>query len=131
LTRATLQDEIVNIWENDRKTVLLITNDVDEGLLMADRIIPLSAGPGATLGPSIDIDIPRPRDRKGINHHPRFKEIRRDVIGYLTATRKNIASGSKPVRSLPQLLPLDLSRRAGTSPISKMLRRLISVGDAT
>ena len=53
LTRATLQDEIVRIWEQDRKTVVLITNDVDEGILLADRIIPLSAGPGATLGPSV------------------------------------------------------------------------------
>ena len=57
LTRATLQDEIVRIWEQDRKTVVLITNDVDEGILLADRIIPLSAGPGATLGPSVPIDI--------------------------------------------------------------------------
>ena len=66
LTRATLQDEIVRIWEQDRKTAILITNDVDEGILMADRIIPLSAGPGATLGPSVAIDIARPRDRKAI-----------------------------------------------------------------
>src|ERR1044071_8065019 len=72
LTRATLQDEISRIWQQDRKTVVLITNDVDEGILLADRIIPLSAGPHATLGPSLAIDIPRPRDRKAINHEPRF-----------------------------------------------------------
>src|SRR5207244_4045771 len=79
LTRATLQDEISRIWQEDRKTVLLITNDVDEGILLADRIIPLTAGPGATLGPPITIDIPRPRDRKAINHDPRYKEIRAEV----------------------------------------------------
>src|SRR2546422_976581 len=62
LTRATLQDEISRIWSQDKKTVVMITNDPDEGILLADRIIPLSAGPGATLGPSITIDIPRPRD---------------------------------------------------------------------
>ena len=50
LTRSTLQDEIERIWEADKKTVVLITNDVDEALLLADRIIPLSPGPGATLG---------------------------------------------------------------------------------
>jgi nitrate/nitrite transport system ATP-binding protein len=131
LTRATLQDEIVRIWETERKTVVLITNDVDEGILMADRIIPLSAGPGATLGPSIEIDIPRPRDRKEINHHLRFKEIRRDVIGYLTATRKNVSTGSKPIRPLPQLAPADLSRRAGNGALSRMFGRLSGVGDAT
>jgi nitrate/nitrite transport system ATP-binding protein len=52
LTRATLQDEISRIWSGDNKTVVLITNDPDEGIYLADRIIPLTAGPGATLGPS-------------------------------------------------------------------------------
>jgi len=50
LTRATLQDEISRIWQENRKTVVLITNDPDEGIYLADRIIPLSSGPGATLG---------------------------------------------------------------------------------
>src|SRR5215510_13502322 len=75
LTRATLQDEISRIWQQERKTVVLITNDVDEGILLADRIIPLSAGPNATLGPSFAIDLPRPRDRKAINHVPAYKQV--------------------------------------------------------
>jgi nitrate/nitrite transport system ATP-binding protein len=83
LTRATIQDELGRIWQADSKTMLLITNDVDEALLLADRIIPLSAGPSATLGPSIDIDIPRPRDRKAMNHDARFKKARNQVIEYL------------------------------------------------
>src|SRR4051812_21017897 len=83
LTRATLQDEIESIWRQNKKTVLLITNDVDEGILLADRIIPLTAGPNATLGPAIVIDLPRPRDRKAVNHDPQFREIRRQVIAYL------------------------------------------------
>src|SRR5207302_8146224 len=74
LTRATLQDEIERIWEQDQKTVLLITNDVDEGILLADRIIPLSAGPGAILGPSVRVELDRPRDRKAINDCPSFKQ---------------------------------------------------------
>lgn len=88
LTRATLQDEIERIWEQDRKTVVLITNDVDEGILLADRIIPLSVGPGATLGPSIQVDIERPRDRKALNHDPRFKRVRNQVIEYLLGPGK-------------------------------------------
>jgi len=130
LTRATLQDEIVRIWEQDRKTAILITNDVDEGILMADRIIPLSAGPGATLGPSVAIDIPRPRDRKEINHHPQFKEIRRQVIGYLTATRKNVSKASQKIRPLPVLAPVNLSSPAKVGGFSKLVRRLGGVGDA-
>ena len=132
LTRATLQGEIVRIWtsassvesEQERKTAVLITNDVDEGILMADRIIPLSAGPGATLGPSVAIDIPRPRDRKEINHHPRFKEIRREVIGYLTATRKSIgAATERERRPLPQLVPVNPYARP--SIFGRVARRLV------
>ena len=83
LTRATLQDEIERIWERDRKTVILITNDVDEGLLLADRIIPLSAGPRATLGPSFDVDLDRPRDRKALGGDPRFKRMKKQILDWL------------------------------------------------
>ena len=109
LTRATLQDEIERIWEQDRKTVVMITNDVDEGILLADRIIPLSAGPNATLGPSISIDLARPRDRKAINHEPRYKEIRREVINFLLGEggHKHTAVTRKLI--LPDIQPEDLS----------------------
>ena len=109
LTRATLQDEIGRIWQENRKTVVLITNDVDEGILLADRIIPLSAGPNATLGPSLLVDLPRPRDRKAINHEPRYKEIRRDVINFLLGEggHKHTAVSRKLV--LPDIQPEDLS----------------------
>jgi nitrate/nitrite transport system ATP-binding protein len=83
LTRAVLQDEIARIWEQSKKTVVLITNDVDEALLLADRIIPLSVGPAATFGPSVAVPIPRPRDRKTMNHDARFKAVRNQVIEYL------------------------------------------------
>ena len=83
LTRATLQDEIARIWEQSKKTVVLITNDVDEALLLADRIVPLSVGPAATFGPPIAVPIPRPRDRKTMNHDDRFKAVRNQVIEYL------------------------------------------------
>jgi nitrate/nitrite transport system ATP-binding protein len=109
LTRAVLQDEIARIWAESRKTVVLITNDVDEGIMVADRIIPLSAGPGATLGPSVQVDIERPRDRKALNHDSRFKEIRKEVIGYL------LGQGGRPKASvtrklvLPDIEPEDLN----------------------
>jgi len=60
-----------------------VTNDVDEALLLADRIVPLTAGPGATLGPAIEVALPRPRDRRALNHDARFKDVRRRVIGFL------------------------------------------------
>jgi len=54
LTRGNLQDEILNIWSKDKRTALLITNDVDEAIYMADRVIPLKPGPNATLGPELE-----------------------------------------------------------------------------
>lgn len=106
LTRATLQDEIVRIWDRDRKTVVLITNDVDEGILMADRIIPLSRGPGASLGPPVTVDLPRPRNRKAINHDPRFQRIRGQVIDYLLGEGSKAPSPDRaPIAaSLPEMV---------------------------
>jgi nitrate/nitrite transport system ATP-binding protein len=110
LTRATLQEEIAEIWSRDHKTVVLITNDVDEGLLLADRIIPMTPGPGARLGPSIPITLPRPRDRKALNHDPEFKRLRARVTTQLldygvgrttTVTRRLV---------LPDILPEDLDQ---------------------
>jgi len=83
LTRANLQDEIIRIWEQEKKTVVLITNDVDEGLIMADRIIPLNPGPNATFGPEFIVDLPRPRDRTAMNHDENFKKLRSDITQYL------------------------------------------------
>jgi nitrate/nitrite transport system ATP-binding protein len=115
LTRATLQDEIERIWETDKKTVVLITNDVDEGILLADRIIPLSAGPAATLGPAVTVDLERPRDRKAINHCPRFKQIRGEVLRYLLGEgrKKPIAATAAREVRLPQVTPADPSTRRG------------------
>jgi nitrate/nitrite transport system ATP-binding protein len=68
--------------------MLLITNDVDEGILLSDRIIPLGAGPRASLGPATTVDIERPRDRKELNHDPRFRAIRLSVLEYLLESGK-------------------------------------------
>jgi nitrate/nitrite transport system ATP-binding protein len=106
LTRAKLQDEIIRIWSQEKKTVVLITNDVDEGIIMADRIIPLMPGPNATLGPEFIVDLPRPRDRTAINHAPEFKRIRREVTQYLmqVSAEKHAAVEGKIIR-LPSVLP--------------------------
>lgn len=109
LTRAVLQDEISRIWQEDRKTVVLITNDVDEGIMLADRIIPLSAGPKATLGPSVRVDIERPRDRKALNHDPRFQRIRREVLDYLLGPGGHPHTTVTKKLVLPDIEPEDMS----------------------
>jgi len=109
LTRATLQDEISRIREETHKTVVLITNDPDEGIYLADRIIPLTAGPRATLGPSFAIEIARPRDRKMLNHNPRFKQLRRDVTEFLLSSRRARHTSVTKKLVLPDIEPEDLS----------------------
>ena len=105
LTRANLQDEILRIWEQDRKTVILITNDVDEGLLMADRIIPLKPGPDATFGPEFRIDLPRPRSRTEMNHDPDFKRLRNEITQYLMGVGGTAAAAEAGNVSLPPVRP--------------------------
>lgn len=83
LTRAKLQDEFAEICEREKKTIILITNDVDEAILLADRIIPLTPGPNATLGPHFKVDIERPRDRTSLNNDQRFINLRAQVTDYL------------------------------------------------
>ena len=109
LTRATLQDEISRIWQEDKKTVVMITNDPDEGIYLADRIIPLTAGPGATLGPSLQVEIPRPRDRKAINHDPHFKELRREVIEFMLDSKHERHTAITKKLILPDIEPEDLN----------------------
>jgi len=109
LTRATLQGEIAKIWDQDKKTVVLITNDVDEGLLLADRIIPLTHGPDATLGPAVPVDLPRPRDRKTINHDPRFKQTRHQVMDFLLGVGVQHRKTVTRKLHLPEIEPEDLS----------------------
>lgn len=108
LTRASLQDEISRIWSADKKTVLLITNDPDEGIYLADRIIPLTSGPGATLGPSFQIEIPRPRNRKAINHDGHFKQIRRDITTFMLNSKSNRHTAVTKKLVLPDIEPEDL-----------------------
>ncbi|MEL6560574.1 MAG: ABC transporter ATP-binding protein [Bacteroidota bacterium] len=106
LTRGTLQKEIVNIWGQDRKTALLITNDVDEGILMADRIIPLTPGPKATLGPEFKIDFDRPREMTLINKNPVFKKLRNEIIEYLIGVGSEKKQEQTAIYELPHLDPV-------------------------
>ncbi|MDX1545222.1 MAG: ABC transporter ATP-binding protein, partial [Christiangramia sp.] len=105
LTRGNLQEEILNIWSKHKCTALLITNDVDEGIYMADRIIPLKPGPNATLGPEFRIDIARPRDKTDLNDNPNFKKTRNAIIEYLMDIGEQRKSVSQKEYSLPDISP--------------------------
>lgn len=108
LTRANLQDEIVRIWNEDRRTVVMITNDVDEAVLMADRIIALTPGPKATLGEAFEVRLARPRERTTLNFSHDYKKLRNEVTRYLL----DVSHESRTLRvardlKLPELMPID------------------------
>lgn len=99
LTRANLADEILDIWEQDKKTCILITNDVDEAILLADRIVPLN--PDGTLGAPFEVNIPRPRDRGAMNNDDTFKALRVAVTKYLMDV--GISAKHEENRTLPNV----------------------------
>jgi nitrate/nitrite transport system ATP-binding protein len=107
LTRGNLQEEILSIWSEDKRTALLITNDVDEGVFMADRVIPLRPGPKATLGPGFEITIDRPRDKIALNHLDNFKSLRNGIIEYLMEIGQERTAGMEITNyELPDLIPV-------------------------
>ncbi len=105
LTRGTLQEEIIKIWSQNKKTAILITNDVDEGILMADRIIPLTPGPKATLGPEFKVPFDRPRDVTAINKDESYKRLRNEILEYLMEVGATRRQTSQPIYMLPDLKP--------------------------
>ncbi len=132
LTRAKLQDEIEQIWSQDKKTVVMITNDVDEAILLADRIIPLNPGPNATLGPEFKVDIPRPRERHAMNADRRFKTLRGAVTQYLMDVGGEKAADADD-RTLPNVTPITQSpppayQEAAASPLTS---RFVEFGKVT
>ncbi len=105
LTRAKLQNEIEEIWEQEKKTVVLITNDVDEAILLADRIVPLNPGPDASFGPEFRVPFERPRDRAAMNTSVAYKKLRAAVTQYLIdagMSRTEIDDR----RELPNIVPV-------------------------
>jgi nitrate/nitrite transport system ATP-binding protein len=108
LTRANLADEIESIWSAEKKTVVLVTNDVDEALVLADRILCLN--PDGTLGAEFAVNLSRPRDRSALNDDAVFKELRADVTAYLMDV--GIASKLPETRLLPDVTPRHAMPRA-------------------
>jgi nitrate ABC transporter ATP-binding subunit len=85
LTRMELQDELMALWERTRRTVIMVTHDVDEALLLADRIVLMTSGPSATVGEILKVEFPRPRVREEILARPDYFWLRDQVLGFLEA----------------------------------------------
>ena len=104
----SMQDEILEIWETEKKTVVLITNDVDEAILMADRIIPLTMGPEATLADPFPVTLERPRDRRTLTDQPEYQRLKAEITSYLVGLNKEAreARGDTLI-AMPDVTPKD------------------------
>ncbi|WP_371194782.1 ABC transporter ATP-binding protein [Glaciecola sp. SC05] len=102
LTRAHLQDSVMEIHASLGNTVIMITHDVDEAVLLSDRIVMMTNGPQATIGEVLDIDLPRPRNRIALADNPIYNRYRHDVLRFLYEKQKKI----EPVKSAKHSSPM-------------------------
>jgi nitrate/nitrite transport system ATP-binding protein len=100
LTRAHLQDEVMRIQGELRNTVMMITHDVDEAVLLSDRIVMMTNGPAATIGEILTIDLPRPRNRIELADDPLYNQYRHAVLSFLYEKQRKVEDlGAR--RSMP------------------------------
>jgi nitrate/nitrite transport system ATP-binding protein len=90
LTRAKLQDELLEIVARTHSTVVMVTHDVDEAVLLSDRIVMLTNGPAATIGEVLAVDLPRPRNRVALADDPRYQHCRKAVIDFLYTRQAHV-----------------------------------------
>jgi nitrate/nitrite transport system ATP-binding protein len=100
LTRAHLQDEVMRIQGELRNTVMMITHDVDEAVLLSDRIVMMTNGPAATIGEILTIDLPRPRNRIALADDPLYNQYRHAVLSFLYEKQRKVEDlGARRVAS--------------------------------
>ncbi len=96
LTRAHLQDSLMEIQSDLNNTVIMITHDVDEAVLLSDRIVMMTNGPAATIGEIVDVDLPRPRRRLELAEDPAYNHFRQQVLRFLYEKQTNPAITTTP-----------------------------------
>ncbi|MCC5790862.1 MAG: ABC transporter ATP-binding protein [Opitutales bacterium] len=106
LTRGTIQEELLKIWGQTKQTVFMITHDVDEAILLSDRIFLMTNGPRARVAEAVEVSIPRPRKRAEIVHHPDYYTIRNHLVDFLVSRSKEL-SGSRAGEVTGEDLPSD------------------------
>jgi nitrate/nitrite transport system ATP-binding protein len=90
LTRAKLQDELLAIVQKTHSTVVMVTHDVDEAVLLSDRIVMLTNGPAATIGEILSVALPRPRNRVALAEDPHYLHCRKAVIDFLYTRQSHV-----------------------------------------
>eukprot|EP00105_Crassostrea_gigas_P004943 XP_011418339.1 PREDICTED: uncharacterized protein LOC105321668 [Crassostrea gigas] len=90
LTRAHLQDSLMEIQKELNNTVIMITHDVDEAVLLSDRIVMMTNGPAATIGEILTVDLPQPRDRLALADDPTYNHYRSEVLRFLYEKQRKV-----------------------------------------
>jgi nitrate/nitrite transport system ATP-binding protein len=103
LTRGTIQDELVRICEATRQTVFMITHDVDEAILLADRILLMSTGPAARIVELVANPLPKPRRRNEVHHDPRYYGVRNHLVDFLVNRSKGYQQAQPPAAKVVNL----------------------------
>ena len=88
LTRGNLQTQLMRICDENNVTAVMVTHDVDEAVLLSDRIVMMTNGPGAEIGSILDVDIPRPRQRMEVVEHPSYYSLRSEIIYFLNQQKR-------------------------------------------
>lgn len=104
LTRYELQEVLLDLWQKDRKTALMVTHDVDEALFLSDRVVMMTNGPAATVGEILEVSFPRPRSRRQLLEDPFYYQLRAQLIGFLeerSHLRPNAPAAQIPPRPAP------------------------------
>ncbi len=126
LTRARLQDEFAEISIKEKRSIILITNDVDEALLLADRVLTLTPAPAATMGREFLVNFPKPRDRTNLNSNDDYIALRAEISRYLLSLSDKATEESTHSHSTaPTVTPISLTKNvpqvvveAGKSPLT-------------
>jgi len=100
LTRGNLQEKLMQICNEHELTAVMVTHDVDEAVLLSDRIVMLSNGPGSKIGGILEVDIPRPRQRLEVVHHPSYYSLRSEIIYFLNRQKRVKQWQAKPHKVL-------------------------------
>ena len=119
LTRGTIQDELVKICAATCQTVFMITHDVDESILLADRILLMSNGPNACIAEVVENTLPRPRDRHNIHHDPQYYRVRNHLVDFLVNRSKLYQTGEASRPPQPPVVRPGLEE--GNEPSAKII----------
>jgi nitrate/nitrite transport system ATP-binding protein len=128
LTRGTIQEELIKVWAGTEQTVFMITHDIDEAILLADRILLMTNGPFARVAESVEITIPRPRSRTEIVEHPNYYAIRNHLVHFLGQRSKELAgkqSGDADQR--PETVRIDMTAPAEDEPSAPPPLRAVNI----